>query len=483
MVWLVLGASAPAAAGTPTPTPSPLRWFPQRHIPGIADDANPPILVADQNRTVHAFFSQWNGGELAVFYNQWTLNGNWSRPIDILLSPNSHQAIVLGALLDDQGIMHVAFFGGTAERAEIYYSYAPATEAGRASAWAAPQMVGAHAISPVAGMLTGDGKGNLYILYDGGLDGNGLYFVASHDGGTTWTDPESVFLTGSASLWISPIYGTLDSQGRLHVVWTTVNKVGNGKAVYYARLEADHKTWSAPLALQTIKGNDYETDWTGIVSYNNELMVMYNYGFPPQRWMRRSSDGGRIWSAPVVAFASKGEYGLPVFLIDSSNTLRVVLGNRTMDEALHGMWYSTWRGDHWDALAPIVSGPRTADFDPSRPQAIVGQGNVLLVTWRNDPGAENNSVGIWYSFAKTDAPELPAQPLPTVMPTPVAATATATLPASTTTPPRPTITTQILSTPPPLPAVSNPMTTLLIAVVPVVLLVSGVVVFALGVRR
>ena len=33
------------------------------------------------------------------------------------------------------------------------------------------------------------------------------------------------------------------------------------------------------------------------------------------------------------------------------------------------------------------------------------QGNVILVTWRTDPAAGDN--GVWYSFEKIDAPELP----------------------------------------------------------------------------
>lgn len=458
------------------------RWSVARRIPGYADDANPPYLVADQNRTVHAFVSQWTGSELAVFYNRWTPESSWSRPIDILLSPNSHQAIVIGTFLDSKGMMHVAFFGGNAQGAEIYYSQAPAVNAGQASAWLSPELVGAQATSPVAGMLTGDGKDNLYILYSGNLDGNGLYAIKSSDGGNSWSAPETVFLTDSTSLWVAPIQGALDSQGRLHVMWTVVSKAGNGQAVYYARLEADHQHWSRPLTLQTVKGNDYEADWASIIPYNNELFVIYNYGLPPHRWMRRSSDGGKTWTDPVIAFDSKGEYGYPFLLIDSSNRLQVLFGNRTSDDSLYGMWYNTWLGGHWDVGVPIVSGPLTPDFAPTQPRAVISQGNVLLVTWRTDPGPTQNTNGIWYSYTSLDAPETPLQPLPN--PTLVSAPTETppTLPDSTATPTRKAPASPVSSSAP-IPVDDSPILPLALAVVPVLLLVLGVIVVSLGLRR
>lgn len=408
----------PLAAQTPAPAPNALRWSAPRRIPGFADDTDPPFLIADRNHTVHAFFSQWTGGDLAIMYTQWSLNSSWSRPIDILLSPNAQQATILGAFLDSRGMVHVAFFGGTAQGAEIYHSSAPLEQAGKASAWSRPEIVGQRAVSPVAGMLTGDDRGNLFILYSGGLEGNGMYLIRSTDYGETWSAPETVFLTESASLWVAPIQGVLDAQGQLHVMWTVANKAGNGEAVYYSRLERDHRRWTRPFAMQTIKGNDYEADWGAVAALGNELFVLYDYGFPPQRWMRRSTDGGRGWSEPVVAFPSKGEYGFPMLLADSNNTLHAVLGNRSADDSVHGMWHSMWTGERWTDLQAIVSGPQTQQFDPNRPSAVVSQGNVMLVTWRTDPGLTPN--GVWFSYATLASPELAVQALPTPVPSPTA---------------------------------------------------------------
>lgn len=390
---------------------SPLRWSIPRRIPGYADDTWPPYLVIDQNRTVHAFTSQGIGAEVAVFYNQWSPNGVWTRPVDILLSPRAGQAFVQGAYLDPQGMMHVIFYGGNDQGGEYYYSQAPAVKAAQAPSWSPAKLVGPQGANPPSAILKGDGKGNLFILYSGNREGNGLYEVHSTDGGSTWSEPAPIFLTNSSTLWVFGIQSVFDAQGRLHVVWTVVNKAGNGEAVYYARLGSDRKQWSLPLALQTLKGNDYEADWAFIIPFNDELFVIYNYGFPPRRWMRRSSDGGKTWTEPVVAFDSKGEYGHAALVVDSANTLHILVGNRTSDDSLYGIWHGTWLGDKWSALEPVVSGPLTPTFGPSHPRAVVVQGNTILVTWRTDPG--QTASGVWYSSAALDAPELPTAALPT----------------------------------------------------------------------
>lgn len=411
---LILSANPSASVAQ-----SGIQWpLPQR-IRGLADDSDAPFLVADQNQTVHAFNSQWTGNagsrDLAVFYNQWTSVKGWSVPVDILLSPNKNQATVLGAFLDVRGTIHLVFFGGIAEGAEIYYSKAPAMNAGAASAWSAPAMIGNHAGSLPSGALTGDDKGNLFVVYTGNGEGNGLYEIHSTDWGATWSETKAVFLTNSDILWVFAIQAALDSKGQLHTVWTVDNKQGNGDAVYYSRLESDHNRWSMPVALQTRKDCSYEADWASILPYKDSLFVVYNCGSPATRWFRRSQDGGRTWSAPSQPFSLIGENGALVLLTDSKNTLYAILANRTSDSRVHGLWYSTWTGNAWEDPKAIVSGPRSSDFDPSRPKAVVSQGNMLVITWRNDPGPEMFP-HVWFTYAKLDAPELPIVTLPTLLP-------------------------------------------------------------------
>ncbi len=67
--------------------------------------------MADHNRTVHAFVSQWvqdGSRRLAIVYRQWTLKGGWTRPVDIILAPTGNAGI-LGAFLDATDHLHIIY--------------------------------------------------------------------------------------------------------------------------------------------------------------------------------------------------------------------------------------------------------------------------------------------------------------------------------------------------------------------------------------
>ena len=87
------------------------RWSAPKRIPSYPSEMIPPILIADQNRTVHAFSSQGvdrTGSETvqAIVYNQWTLERGWTTPVDIILSPNK-EARLTDVYLDKDGFFHL----------------------------------------------------------------------------------------------------------------------------------------------------------------------------------------------------------------------------------------------------------------------------------------------------------------------------------------------------------------------------------------
>lgn len=385
------------------------QWSPPQRIPDYGNLSLTPYLVADQNRTVHAFNTQpVDISSEAIFYRKWTVDGGWTSPVDILLSPRPEAPQVQGVTLDRAGWLNLIFFSGNELDGAIYYSKAPAINAGRASAWSVPTIIGKNASSPRNAVLVGNGGDYLICIYSGSLEGRGLYAVDLSDGGDLWSDPYTIYLTLDDQLYPYAIQTILDNQERLHVVWTIDNNDGNGEAVYYVRLEFDHTHWSKPFILATAIG--YEADWGSIVSYEGQLIVIFDNSEPATRWMRMSFDNGDTWTRPVRPFPHVGEYRQASFVIDSNNVLHMLLGNRMVDPEIHGMWHCIWLGDHWSELDPVVSGTRVVSnpggsgFDPTDPRAVVSQGNVLLVTWSTDPGAGFN--GVWYSYALLNTPEL-----------------------------------------------------------------------------
>lgn len=440
---LAVGSSHTAAFAQPPGT-----WAPDARVPGYLDDTFTPYLVADQNHAVHAFASQWVGEEepqLAIVYRQWSLEGGWTPPNDVLLAPNGN-ALIGGAFLDQAGVIHVIFGGSDALGANLYYANAPAVLAGRARAWSYPEPVGWGTISPASSALVGDEQGNLIIIYSGDIDGYGVYAIHSTDFGNTWSDPRPIFFTYDPKLTPFSLRLALGQGGKVHAVWNVVTDRGVDSALYYARLDLETDQWSEPF---TLEQRVQETDFFGpsfpsLAVAGSQVVVMYNSGNPeqggtvprgrPVQRVRLSLDNGESWENPTTPFLRHlGRSGEHTVVVDSNQVVHALFMQRielTVDgkpSTIDGPWHSEFRNGQWREPRNFL-----ATVAPHDMRAVVCQGNVLLVLWREDPGVGED--GVWYTYMMLDAPELPVVPLPTVSPTPTAT------PVQSPAPPTPTAT-------------------------------------------
>jgi hypothetical protein len=402
-------------------------WSVPQTIPGYELTTWPPILIADQNRTIHAFSSQWiqsPGQEAvrAVVYNSWTLENGWTSPVDILISPLK-EARLTDVYLDQDGIFHLIFWGGDNTSADIYYSKVPAGLAGDAGSWSAPLIIGENAADPESAAILKDKQGILHVLY-GGLDsGYGVYEITSPDNGDTWSSAAPVFFSSDQAPLIVGLHTIIDESGELHAIWNTRNLGGQGRGVYYSRLNEDGN-WNDPTLIdQASEG--YGINYPTIQSYQGSIFVVYLQ--TPKVMMRRSQDNGLSWGNPVTLFSRHvGVNGLPSMVVDSDDRLHLFFGQRidptTKNPVIHGMWHSMWRDNRWNEPEAVVKGLPVADpvgntsFDPFEAHAVVSQGNVILVTWITDPGWPKKPNGVWYSYISLDTPELPVVPFSTVPP-------------------------------------------------------------------
>ncbi len=402
LLWLLGAAGAPAVA-----TDRDGAWSKPLRIPIYDDESTPPSLVADRNRRVHAV----NGEPLsphtramAIRYRNWSVEDGWSEPIDAVKSPVGILAREPEVYLDASDTLHVVFFGGNEQKGGVFHSRVAARDAGDREAWTWPSQLEAGARWAVPG---GTPDGAVLVLYTGRRpDGHGLFEVHSLDGGGTWSTARAI-ASPQKTAGLMP-HGTrfiADRAGQLHAVWSLVDDRGIDQRIEYARLDSERRAWSEPAVLARREGKDYKAAWPSIVEYSGELILVFMDGMPATRWMRRSRDGGRTWSDPERPFPHIGEYVFAELLIDGSDRLHIVLGNR-MGECCHGMWHGRWDGDGWSELRPIVMGPKSPQFDPSMPSAVVSQGNVILVTWWTDTGGAPRN-GAWFSYLLLDAQELP----------------------------------------------------------------------------
>lgn len=403
-------------------------WTFPRVISGLRDTSPSqyPVFVADGAGSIHVFHSQFVDNVLSIVYSRWQDGIGWTYPIDIVESPRG-DARITGAFLDKLGVFHILFWGGDDLAADMYYTRAHLEGISQSTAWQEPRLVGKSAVVPTTAALVGDGEGFLGAVYSGNIDGNGLYFIRSLDGGETWSEPSIIFLTGSDLLWPTALQLSQPGDDQVHAVWSLSDETGNSRAVYYARLESDYEQWSDLVILA--EAIEYEADTASIIEYQGQLFVIYHNGFPTTRWMRRSRDSGDTWTQPVRLFEQVGSNGAAALLVDGKNTLHMFFGNRVGEPAIHGLWHSTWLGQVWSKPTMIVSGSQIRigpngeeGFDPSYAQAIVNQGNQIFVVWRHDPMAGPKN--IWYSSQYLDAPQYTPASFPTHLPTQSLAIAT-----------------------------------------------------------
>ena len=398
--------------GAASASPSAYVWSVPERIPQYNNLLRAPYLVADRSGTVHAFDIELSGTqEYAIFYRRWTPEAGWSAPIDVLLPQFLGLAPSLRAvILDGQDLLHMVFVSGDVQAGQVFYTNASLPDAGRAQAWASPIAIDNDTVRDGSAAIAVDGEGRLVLVYGGKRFGAGLYAVVSEDSGATWSDPSVLARPAQDGQAPGAIWLELDGQGRIHVVWPVVNIQGLGEQIGYGRLDTTdlHFDQSATLARRS---SDLDLmGWPSIISRGAELIVVYQNGFPPTRWMRRSEDGGKTWTEAAQPFPHIGGYETAYLLKDSAGNVHMVTGNRQATPEIHGMWHSRMIGNQWLPLEPIISGPMTTTFDPCCVRALISQGNVLLATWPQNVRQESLT-GAWYSYTYLNAPALPtAQP-------------------------------------------------------------------------
>lgn len=408
------------------------RWVPDSKVPGYLDDTFTPFLLADQNRTVHAFASQWvevnDGRKLAIVYRKWSLLGGWTRPVDVILSPIGGDANFLGAYMDTSDTVHVIFTATEAltRKTSVFYSNAPAANADWGPAWSAPVLVGDSALDLNSAAIIGDKDGNLVIIYSGKRDGSGVYYVYSKDEGRTWSNPLPLFITPDNTLSAFSLHLTVGPDQKIRATWNFVTNLGVDEALYFANYDTQTSKWDAPVELERrIDLPEYfGPSFPVMVDDGHEVVIMYNSGNPfsgrpvgagrPIQRSRISLDGGLTWSEPLDPFPFHvGRSGEHTMVLDGNGTPHTLFIQRieTADEdgnysIIGGIWHSTFENGGWANPDRLI-----ISFAAHDVRAAVVQGNVLLAVWRMDPGVGTD--GVWYSYTELDVPESPVVPLAT----------------------------------------------------------------------
>ena len=390
-------------------------WSNQERIPEYPDfTQEPPFLIADQNNTIHAFNSQplvldEDDSAKAIFYRQWTKEGGWTNPNDIIYDSAGGTIDILGVASDSLGMVYLIY---QQDYFAIYVTSAYLANAGNSTAWSPPILLtdkAAHVTVGFEGIaaIATDSNGNIVVIYSGSEFGNGLYSVSSSDHGANWSDPYPIYLAGDETVVVTDPALYVGQSGNFHAVWATYLDGGAGGPGYYSRLDSSTKTWSEPKDLD-VPG----IRTPAVIEYDGQIIVSYYHANVNGNWWRLSSDGGNSWSlASQFSSHHVGTNGRVSFVVDSKNILYAFFGER-INDLNHGMWQCVWTGHFWTDPESVVKGPQIRDkiggdgFDPRSARAIVSNGNLILVAWTTDGFAGEN--GAWYSYRTLSEPALPS---------------------------------------------------------------------------
>lgn len=495
-------------------------WTDFENISGTPTSSTYPCIATDAAGNVHVLWSEDVGGETenleynqdgtpkldrrgnqvncltapgnTLYYTRWD-GERWLPPIDIYIAPLGH-AEYPAAGVDQQGILHVVWVGGTITRqVQLHYSRAPVAKAMSAREWtkpfvlAEPVLMGCYTTD-----IAVDQTGGLHVLYSQLGTEPGAYVINSFDGGRTWSRPMLLYPTYDPygeQEGVSTMKVIADRTGRLHATWTRYNRDGNGEAILYTQSVDLGQTWSEPLEVAVHQPGWYETDWLNVAAVGDEVHLVWEGGEQAFLNERVSRDGGLTWNEPRRILPSLvGENGWADLVVDSANQLHLLVVMRfAANQEIHGVWYSRWENDHWrDPVLLSMSSQRFhaltgrdhrasteellkntfTDLGVRYQKSAIIEGNKLFVIVVNEWGGD-----IWSSHTALPAPHIPPQPYPEPTAT-LAPTATSQLVHT----PVPARSTPVFASVPPFYNVSqNPGTEVLVGVAPSFLIVAAVV--------
>ncbi len=375
-----------------------------------------PLLIADKTGIVHLFWSEDVGGRASlggttsgntIIYSRWD-GVNWSAPTDILLTPTEGINLSFGdpkawqpeGIIDDQGKIHLVWLGQYPDK--LYYSFAPAANAGSASSWSTPVI------------LANDSTGSqysidieyvapeyLHIVYAqvhwetqyAGDQPRSLAYLKSVDGGSTWSEPQEISVVPDPDRGYSNVRLLKAPEARLFASWTEWDLTGNGQAVYVARTLDNGNTWNAPVKLSERESIDYERDWMKLAWLEGDrLVAVWEGGFRAYRQFMYSDDNGLTWSEADDRFYWLiGDNGFPEFVRDGANNLHFFVAQRIREGSIGragslGLWHSVWLGGTKWTDAELVGGGNDMVFisvDSSWRQQPCGC-LVCILAWRNN---------------------------------------------------------------------------------------------------
>lgn len=339
------------------------------------------------------------------FYTRWD-GTRWSAPKDVLTSPDEEGVEAPTMAVSDDGFLHVVWGTGGID-SRMFYARAPVCCADKPGNWTKPVVLGLPV--NLSTSLAIDRKGRIHAAF-AALDG-AIYYYRSDNGGLTWKAKAPLpgkIRTGGEY----PVFPSLavDQAGRVHMAWTIYPWPGS--FVLYNRSDDGGDTWGKPQVIDRSDNNlftstrDYGPVFISVcttVDPQGKERIHLVWDGPPtvERNHIFSDDGGQTWSQRHLIFPEitrVGRAGFNRIMIDSAGTYHAVAFN----------WHSIWQGDAWLPASIRFNDSGSAE----QMSAVMNRGNQINVVYQ-DKTAERIPA-VYYVEGLSTAPQLSAKPLPKI---------------------------------------------------------------------
>jgi len=358
-IWLLERSLNQPASAAQTPIAT-LVWSTPAALESSEQALNEPLLVADQNGHLHALWTRQE--DAGLYYAGW--DGKlWSQALVVLESPGDTPQGLTAAMLPD-GMLFVAW--SDAADGNLYYSLAPAAQAGDPATWLAtqelPAMDGATAPQALARQ---DGK--VAVVYAVPFnEARGIYLVESQAPPQVgqlvqWSAPVMVFDAVAAG-WesLSQPHMVEDDNGSLHLLWTRYRLPPNAQpdGLYATRssgdgwlgieeVEAGQVLWS-----QIMAAPDGKLHRAWVENLNGRATFFHQY----------SLDNGQSWSKAERLSEVQTSAAISL-VVDESGQLILLqvaenpsLGAGAAPELQQWVWQAgAWRQDESQGMSGVLS--------------------------------------------------------------------------------------------------------------------------------
>lgn len=468
-----------AISGTPASfaQTAALQWSRPIPLSGALASSRLPALVAQDDGNVFLFWSFSGDGQGDTIFVSKYDNGAWLRPTDVLVGGPR-----ILALMDGRDDLHLLFN----QDAILSLAEANATQATSVQGWDRGTTI-THGKGGLFGDMLLNSDGSLDVVWlESASSCKNCYSVAfEKHGSETPVDLSYRVLSDGETVPQERLQILRAPTGTLYVMWDRAAQGNIHAGVAVSVSTNDGATWlDAPHLFNSEQ--DIRQPLL-FLDQAKQLVLVYNYGNRDEVYYSVSADDGTTWTPaqPIPGlFANRlaSESDNFAAATDSAGITHLIADGRTAkDQQTPGLYHITWDGKQWNNFNEIYH----ADTLVENPAIVIGNGNRLHVSFatRNrNAGDDISSSQVWYTNAQTDAPAATRVPLPTFTPVPTATSMPTPIPTETRLPsPTPVQADAVQDTT--TASSINTQLPIIAGVVPVVLILLAVFIWATAFRR